>query len=102
VAPIVKSIVPESPMALRLFSRSSLVLLLLCALVVAQKPMRLLVQGFASVIIETVERADEATPSSVVVVTPSTLASRVVVRATAVPVAGAVTAHPHHPSILRI
>ena len=89
-------------MALRLFSRSSLVLLLLCALVFAQKPVRLLVQGFASVIIDTVERADEATPSSVVVATPSALASPVVVRATAVPVAGEVAAHTHQPSILRI
>ena len=48
-------------MPLRALSRSSLVLLLLCVLVFAQHPARLLVQGFISTTIDTLEKADAAT-----------------------------------------
>jgi hypothetical protein len=49
-------------MSLRTLSRPSLILLLMCVLVLAQKPVRLLLQGFASIAVETVEKADAATP----------------------------------------
>ena len=49
-------------MPLRALSRSSLVLLLLCVLVFAQHPARLLVQGFVSTTVDiTLEKADAAT-----------------------------------------
>jgi hypothetical protein len=48
-------------MPLRALSRSSLVLLLLCVLVFAQHPARLLVQGFVSTSVQTPEKADAAT-----------------------------------------
>jgi hypothetical protein len=89
-------------MLLRLFSRSSLILLLLCAIVFAQKPVRLLVQGFASVVIDTVDRADDVAASPVVYAAAATAAAVPVLHSTTIHVAGAAAVHTPPRSILRI
>ena len=86
----------------RLLSRSSLVLVILCLMVFAQKPMRLLVQGFASTIIETVEKADEAKASPIVSAVAPVVASPPVLLPTTLPVAGVVARHTPSRSVLRI
>lgn len=86
----------------RLLSRSSLVLLLLCAVVFAQKPVRLLVQGFVAVVVDSVEKADEATSSSIVVAMPPVPAAPPVLRAPTAHAGAVATVHIQPLSVLRI
>ena len=89
-------------MPLRAPSRSSLVLLLLCVLVFAQHPARLLVQGFVSTTVETLEKADAATSPQIAIAALQAMPALPVPHETPVHIDCVVTVHSTPLSVLRI
>ena len=90
-------------MPLRALSRSSLVLLLLCVLVFAQHPARLLVQGFVSTTVDiTLEKADAATSPQIGIAALPAIPAPPVPHEAPVHVDSVVTVHSTPLSVLRI
>ena len=89
-------------MPLRALSRSSLVLLLLCVLVFAQHPARLLVQGFVSSTVQTLDKADAATAPQIGVAALPAMPAPPIPHDAPVHIDGVITVHNTPLSVLRI